>query len=82
MFFLTCHVFFVSAENSVSKMYWPDDEGELTETDRLKADTPTNQELSLGRDTRGLSDDRGQDAMTTLLPSLPHIYTHPHRGEF
>ncbi|XP_031143313.1 cadherin EGF LAG seven-pass G-type receptor 2 isoform X4 [Sander lucioperca] len=74
-------------DNSLSKMYWPGDytgavsDGELAGTDRLKPDTLANPELSLGCGTRMLSDDRTQqDAMTVLLPSLPNIYAHPHKG--
>ncbi|XP_054472452.1 cadherin EGF LAG seven-pass G-type receptor 2 [Anoplopoma fimbria] len=73
-------------DNSLNKMLWPGDytaavgDGELTGTDRMKPDTQTNPEPSLGCDTRTLSDDRRQDAMTVLLPSLPNIYAHPHRG--
>lgn len=69
-------------------MYWPGDytgavsDGELAGTDRLKPDTLANPELSLGCGTRMLSDDRTQqDAMTVLLPSLPNIYAHPHKGK-
>ncbi|XP_029287123.1 cadherin EGF LAG seven-pass G-type receptor 2 isoform X1 [Cottoperca gobio] len=73
-------------DNSLSKMYWPGDypaaavDGELTGTDRLKADTLANPEPTNGRDSRMVSDDRTQDAMMVLLPSLPNIYAHPHRG--
>ncbi|XP_034725126.1 cadherin EGF LAG seven-pass G-type receptor 2 isoform X2 [Etheostoma cragini] len=74
-------------DNSLSKMYWHGDytggvnDGELAGTDRLKADPLANPELSLGCGTRMLSDDRTQqDAMTVLLPSLPNIFTHPHKG--
>ncbi|XP_028431059.1 cadherin EGF LAG seven-pass G-type receptor 2 isoform X2 [Perca flavescens] len=74
-------------DNSLSKMYWPGDyteaasDGEPAGTDRLKPDTLANPEPSLGCGTRTLSDDRTQqDAMTVLLPSLPNIYAHPHKG--
>ncbi|XP_067443425.1 cadherin EGF LAG seven-pass G-type receptor 2 isoform X2 [Thunnus thynnus] len=68
-------------DNSLSKMYWPGDypaavsDGELT-----AAETLANPELSLGRDSRTLSDDRTQDSMMVLLPSLPNFNAHPHKG--
>ncbi|KAM7402101.1 hypothetical protein PAMP_017369 [Pampus punctatissimus] len=73
-------------DNSLGKMYWPGDyapvvnDGELTAADRLKAETLANPELSLGRDSRALSNDRTQDSMTVLLPSLPNFNAHPHKG--
>lgn len=74
-------------DNSLGKMYWPGDyaavvgDGELAAADRLKAETLANPELSLGRDSRTLSDDRTQDTMMVLLPSLPNFNAHPHKGE-
>ncbi|KAM9860155.1 cadherin EGF LAG seven-pass G-type receptor 2 [Aulostomus maculatus] len=73
-------------DNSVSKMYWPGDcaatlsDSELTDADRLKVETLVNSESGFGRDSQSLSDDRRQDAMTVLLPSLPNFSTHPHKG--
>lgn len=67
-------------------MYWPGDyaaaasESELAGTDRLKPDALAHQEPSLCRDARTLSDGRTQDAMTVLLPSLPNLNAHPHKG--
>ncbi len=62
-------------------MYWPGDyaaavsgDSELTGSDRLKPDTLSNPEPSLGRDGRM------QDTMTVLLPSLPNLSAHPHKG--
>ncbi|AWP02840.1 putative cadherin EGF LAG seven-pass G-type receptor 2 [Scophthalmus maximus] len=68
-------------DNGLSKMYWPGvNGGELTSADRLKTETPANPEPSFGGETRALSDDRTQEAMTQLLPSLPNHITHPHKG--
>ncbi|XP_047439870.1 cadherin EGF LAG seven-pass G-type receptor 2 isoform X3 [Mugil cephalus] len=68
-------------DNSLSKMFWPGDypaavsDGELAGADRLKTETLANPELSLGRDNRTL-----QDSTIMLLPSVPNLNTHPHRG--
>ncbi|XP_072238280.1 cadherin EGF LAG seven-pass G-type receptor 2 [Leuresthes tenuis] len=68
-------------DNNLSKMYWPGDytavmdDGERAGGDRLKMETP---DAILGRNLRTLSDDRSQDSM--LLPTLPILSTHPHRG--
>lgn len=69
-------------------MYWPGDysaavssDGELTGADRLKPDALDNPEPSLGRDPRLFSDGRTQDNVTVLLPSLPNLNAHPHKGK-
>ncbi|XP_029989175.1 cadherin EGF LAG seven-pass G-type receptor 2 isoform X2 [Sphaeramia orbicularis] len=72
-------------DNGLSKMYWPGDyaavtDSELTVIDRLKAETLNNPEPSFSRDTRTLPEDRTQDAMTVLLPGLPNLNAHPHKG--
>lgn len=73
---------FCAADN---KMLWPADngaaaggDGELAGADRLNPDVPVHPELSLGR---AFSDGRTQDTMTMLLPSLPSLSAHPHKGE-
>lgn len=73
---------FCAADN---KMLWPADnaaavggDGELAGADRLNPDAPVHPELSL---SRAFSDGRTQDAMTMLLPSLPSLSAHPHKGE-
>uniref|UniRef100_A0A671THK9 Cadherin, EGF LAG seven-pass G-type receptor 2 n=1 Tax=Sparus aurata TaxID=8175 RepID=A0A671THK9_SPAAU len=75
-------------DNGLSKMHWPMDyaaavsgDSELTGTDRLKPDALANPELNLGHDARAFSDGRTQDTMMTLLPSLPNLNAHPHRGK-
>ncbi|XP_040889470.1 cadherin EGF LAG seven-pass G-type receptor 2 [Toxotes jaculatrix] len=72
-------------DTSLGKMYWPGDyaavsDSELAGADRLKTETLANPEPSLSRDTRTLSDDRAQDTMMVLLPSLPNLNAHPHKG--
>lgn len=69
-------------------MHWPMDyaaavsgDSELAGTDRRKPDALANPELSLGHDARVFSDGRSQDTMMTLLPSLPNLNAHPHRGK-
>ncbi|XP_056293046.1 cadherin EGF LAG seven-pass G-type receptor 2 isoform X1 [Pseudoliparis swirei] len=68
-------------DNSLSNMFWPGDytaavsDGELTCADRTKPDTPAQ---SVCCDMR--TDDQTQEATTALLPGLPNIYTHPHKG--
>lgn len=78
---------YLFSDNTLNKMYWPGDyaaaaagDGELTGADRLKTETLANPELSLSRDTRTLSDERTQDTMMALPPSLPSLTAHPHKG--
>lgn len=71
-----------SPDNSLTKMYWPGDypaaasDAELAGGDRLKTETLANPDLSLGRDNR-----TPQDSVIMLLPSVPNLNTHPHRGK-
>jgi len=73
---------FCFPDNSLSNMFWPGDytaavsDGELTCADRTKPDTPAQ---SVCCDMR--TDDQTQEATTALLPGLPNIYTHPHKGK-
>ncbi|XP_023269936.1 cadherin EGF LAG seven-pass G-type receptor 2 [Seriola lalandi dorsalis] len=66
-------------DNSLSKMLWPGDYAAASDSE-LKNENLVSSELSLGRDTRTLSDDRTQDTMTVFLPSLPNFNAHPHKG--
>lgn len=61
-----------------NKMLWPAGDGELASADTLNPDAPVHPESSL---SRTFSDGRTQDAMTMLLPSLPSLSAHPHKGE-
>lgn len=56
-------------------------DSELTGTDRLKLDALAHPESSLGRDAHTFSDGRTQDTITVLLPSLPNLSAHPHKGK-
>ncbi|XP_041837378.1 cadherin EGF LAG seven-pass G-type receptor 2 isoform X2 [Melanotaenia boesemani] len=68
-------------DNSLSKMYWPDDyaavvgDGEFAGVDRMKMEIS---EPVLGRSIRTSSDDRSPDSM--LLPMPPILSVHPHKG--
>uniref|UniRef100_A0A1A8LQN0 Cadherin EGF LAG seven-pass G-type receptor 2 n=1 Tax=Nothobranchius pienaari TaxID=704102 RepID=A0A1A8LQN0_9TELE len=70
-------------DTSLGKMLWSGDfsgvvgDGEFSGGDNVMMETP---ELVLGRSVRALSEDRSQESMTVLLPSLPNIYSHPHKG--
>uniref|UniRef100_A0A1A8GL00 Cadherin EGF LAG seven-pass G-type receptor 2 n=1 Tax=Nothobranchius korthausae TaxID=1143690 RepID=A0A1A8GL00_9TELE len=70
-------------DTSLGKMLWSGDfsevvgDGEFSGGDNVMMETP---ELVLGRSVRALSQDRSQESMTVLLPSLPNIYSHPHKG--
>ncbi|XP_024124833.1 cadherin EGF LAG seven-pass G-type receptor 2 [Oryzias melastigma] len=61
--------------DSSLKLLWP--EGPADAGDRLTAEPP---EPILGRNTRVLPDDRPHDSVTMLLPALPSLSGHPHRG--
>lgn len=50
-------------------------DGELTASDRLKMDSLTNPEPGLSRDIRP------QETVTMVLPSLPNLSAHPHKGK-
>ncbi|XP_074522154.1 cadherin EGF LAG seven-pass G-type receptor 2 isoform X2 [Halichoeres trimaculatus] len=72
-------------DNTLNKMYWPagytatGSDSELT-GDRQNPDILANQEQSLSRDPRTLPEGRTQDSTMLLLPSLPTLHPHPHKG--
>ncbi|XP_061583050.1 cadherin EGF LAG seven-pass G-type receptor 2 isoform X2 [Cololabis saira] len=67
-------------DNSVSKAYWPDYAAVVSESELAgRANTETPEPVLL-RNMRALSDERPQDSVTMLLPALPHLNAHPHRG--
>ncbi|XP_056129029.1 cadherin EGF LAG seven-pass G-type receptor 2 [Lampris incognitus] len=76
-------------DNNLSKMYWPGDyasppsDGEAAGgASRLMMDPLAHPDGRLGRDNRAAPDDKAadKDSMILLLPCLPNLNAHPHKG--